>query len=318
MGAQAQQQRFAVHGAYTHLEALIGLARAGRELYPGGRHNAAGVRSGERRSRYRGRGLDMEELRIYQPGDDIRSIDWRVTARTQTPHTRLYREERERPVLLAGDLRSPMFFGSQCCFKSVQAASLLACLAWAVYARKDRLGGLLLGDQLQRDIRPRSNRHTLMAWLQALDACSHQLRTPAPESPPQPLTTLFNQLLRVSRPGSALYIVSDFHDFDAACGEYLHQLSRHADITLIQIGDPLEEDAAGQALAPHTPLWVSDGQQRRRVRAAEITPRLISRRRDRLQRLAGPLSIPVYTLLTSDPLVPTLRRWFAPRRRPQG
>ena len=83
-----------------------------------------------RRSRFRGRGMDFDEVRIYQPGDDVRSIDWRVTAKTQTPHTKIFREERERPVLVVSDLRGSMFFGSQR-LKSVHACEVSAALVYS-------------------------------------------------------------------------------------------------------------------------------------------------------------------------------------------
>ena len=101
-------------------------------------------------SRFRGRGMEFDESRPYQPGDDPRSIDWRVTARSTTAYTKLFREERERPVLIAVDLRSNMHFATRGCFKSVSASRAAALIAWAAHHRGDRLGqhGHCLGIQI--------------------------------------------------------------------------------------------------------------------------------------------------------------------------
>ena len=102
-------------------------------------------------SRFRGRGMEFDESRPYQPGDDPRNIDWRVTARSTVAYTKLFREERERPVLLVTDLRSNMHFATRGCFKSVNATRAAALLAWAAHHRGDRLGGLIFGDTTHRD-----------------------------------------------------------------------------------------------------------------------------------------------------------------------
>ena len=109
-------------------------------------------------SRFRGRGMEFDESRPYQPGDDPRSIDWRVTARSTTAYTKLFREERERPVLIAVDLRSNMHFATQGCFKSVNASRAAALLSWAAHHRGDRLGGLIFGDTTHRELKPRLGR----------------------------------------------------------------------------------------------------------------------------------------------------------------
>jgi hypothetical protein len=109
-------------------------------------------------SRFRGRGMEFDESRPYQPGDDPRSIDWRVTARSTTAYTKLFREERERPVLIAVDLRANMHFATQGCFKSVNASRAAALLSWAAHHRGDRLGGLIFGDTTHRELKPRLGR----------------------------------------------------------------------------------------------------------------------------------------------------------------
>ena len=102
--------------------------------------NAGTALAGRHNSRFRGRGLNFEELRHYQSGDDIRNLDWKVTIRTGKPHVRTYTEEKDRQVLIAVDQRSGMFFSSQNIMKSVVAAEIAALTAWRVLKDNDRVG----------------------------------------------------------------------------------------------------------------------------------------------------------------------------------
>src|SRR5210317_1518756 len=111
-------------GAYTQLDDLIAQRFPAQQLTLKRRNRALSALAGPNKTNFRGRGIDFEEVRNYQPGDDIRTIDWRVTARTGNAHTKLFREERERPVMVVTDQRSGMFFGSSHCCKSVLAAQL--------------------------------------------------------------------------------------------------------------------------------------------------------------------------------------------------
>ena len=113
---------FEPRGAYVSLDQLLQLRFPAQLLNLFSNRLSRSELAGNMSTRFRGRGMDFEEVRQYQVGDDVRSIDWRVTARTQIPHTKIYREERERPVIVALDQRSPQFFGSKNCFKSVLGA----------------------------------------------------------------------------------------------------------------------------------------------------------------------------------------------------
>ena len=113
-------------GAHAALEDLIALRFPARQLRLARRNRALSVLAGPNKSNFRGRGIDFEEVRSYQPGDDIRSIDWRVTARTGSAHTKLFREERERAVMLAVDVGAHMQFGTRGTFKNIQAARAAA------------------------------------------------------------------------------------------------------------------------------------------------------------------------------------------------
>ena len=136
--------------------------------------NSNGIKarlSGNYLSAFKGRGMEFDEARPYQPGDDIRSIDWRVTARTGKTHTKLYREERERPVLLWVDYRRSMFFGTQNYFKSVLAAKTAALLAWSAAQHGDRLGGLIFSENIHQELRPQRGKAGTLHFIKKL--CEH-------------------------------------------------------------------------------------------------------------------------------------------------
>ena len=194
-------------------------------------------------SHFRGRGMEFDESRPYQPGDDPRSIDWRVTARSATAYTKLFREERERPVLVVVDLRSTMHFATQGCFKSVNASRAAALLAWAAHHRGDRLGGLIFGDTTHRELKPRLGRTAALRFVHELvgHADWEQHDNAAAEGS-EPLTQAMSSLRRVSRPGSLVVVISDFTGFGRGAQSYLSSVARHNEVLAIFMNDPLERD----------------------------------------------------------------------------
>ena len=135
------------------LPELIALRAAGESL------NLAAMRvralgEGGHLSPFKGRGVEYDESRLYQPGDDLRTMDWRVTARTGKPHTKIFRDERDRPVLVWLDLRRPMHFATRGAFKAVRAAQTAALISWSAVANGDRLGGLVFSEREHVEIRP--------------------------------------------------------------------------------------------------------------------------------------------------------------------
>jgi uncharacterized protein (DUF58 family) len=193
-------------------------------------------------SHFKGRGMEFDESRPYQPGDDPRSIDWRVTARSSEAYTKLFREERERPVLIMTDLRSNMHFATRGCFKSVNATRAAALLAWAAHHRGDRLGGIVFGDQRHRELRPRLGRqaalryvHELVShpdWTQDIDHGASDVEPP--------LTQAMAMLRRVTHPGSLVIIISDFIGLSRSAQSYLTGIARHNEVLAVFLSDPLE------------------------------------------------------------------------------
>jgi uncharacterized protein (DUF58 family) len=192
-------------------------------------------------SHFRGRGMEFDESRPYQPGDDPRSIDWRVTARSTTAFTKLFREERERPVLVCVDLRSNMHFATRGCFKSVNASRAAALLAWAAHHRGDRLGGLIFGDTTHRELKPRLGRRAALRFVHQL-AEHRDWTNRGVANDEEPLTQAMSALRRVARPGSLVVVISDFIGFDRAAQSYLSSVARHNEVLAVFMNDPLEKE----------------------------------------------------------------------------
>lgn len=190
-------------------------------------------------ARSKGRGMEFDEVRHYQPGDDVRTIDWRVTARTGKVHTKLFREEKERPVFVLTDLSPGMHFGSVLLTKAVQAAHLAALVGWHAKNRGDKFGGILLSGNQIRELKPASRSVAVLRYLQQLLELGAPATAPAASS--LSLADAVGQLRRLVRPGSLIYIISDFFALDANVLRHLQSMRQHNEIRLCQILDPLEQ-----------------------------------------------------------------------------
>ena len=197
-------------------------------------------RPGAREIRNRGRGMEYEESRAYVPGDDMRTMDWRVMARTGEAHTKIFAEEKERRYLLAIDLSASMFFGTRYSFKSWTASVTAAHLGWLASNAGDRLGGLIVTPASHQEVRPDKTRSGLLAVFHHLADIS---RIPQPEPAPGRLNFLLQELRRVARPGSNINLISDFIGLDEASAEHLSSLTRHNDVNAFWIYDEIETRA---------------------------------------------------------------------------
>lgn len=248
-----------VHGPYCSLRDLIALrvyAQKGR-LHQR-RAISLARHAGENRSRIRGRGVNFEEVRQYQPGDDVRNIDWRVTARTQKTHTKVFHEEKEKPVFVILDQRLSLFFGSRVCFKSVMAAQLAGLIAWGALDDNERVGGIVFGDQTRKEIRPARNSRTVLKFLRDIDQCHHALSLQgSPSSPAQ--AALDDALFAAAKSvitGSRIFIISDFSGYTEHTEKCLLQLARHHTVSTCFVYDPLEKQLPTDAA-----YAVSNGQE---------------------------------------------------------
>lgn len=218
----------------VNLKTLVNLApqSAGLNLYLSG---IRAMQSGGYVSRFRGRGMEFDEVRLYQPGDDVRSIDWKVTARTDKPHTKIFREERERPVFISVDNRPAMQFATRGVFKSVQAAKLAALIAWAAQRHGDRVGGQIFSTQYCYELKPQHGKHGVLRFFNSL---VNPPNVPTLEISFEHILARLNQH---AKPGSLIYLISDFRGFNPQVENYLAKLARHCQVVLIFVYDPLEK-----------------------------------------------------------------------------
>ncbi|WOJ93640.1 DUF58 domain-containing protein [Congregibacter variabilis] len=247
--AAVDDNRIAV--SLAHLRALEFKAR-GFSFLP--RQPVQSILTGRHGSRLRGRGLNFEELRHYRPGDDIRSMDWKVTNRTGKPHVRVYTEERERRVHLLVDQRISMFFGSQTAMKSVVAAEVAALAAWRVLSSGDRLGGIIFDDHDCYTIPPRRSRDSVVDMLSRLVKTNAALEAGQPSKGPQ-LNVAMNNLARSLSHDALVIYIGDGFGWDDRSDELLKQMSMHNDVIVINIFDPAEVE-----LPRLDELIVSDGE----------------------------------------------------------
>jgi uncharacterized protein (DUF58 family) len=199
--------------------------------------------AGRHTSKMRGRGLNFEELRAYYPGDDIRTIDWKVTARTGKPHTRVFTEERERPALLVVDQRIDMFFGSKLNMKSVTAAEAAALGGWRILDQGDRVGALVFNDTEIVQIRPHRSRQNMMKILQTVVQLNHALRADHEQHPnPAMLNTVLEEVARLAGHDYLIVVISDFEGADEQSRQLMLRLSQHNDCIGVVIHDPSATD----------------------------------------------------------------------------
>jgi uncharacterized protein (DUF58 family) len=227
--------RDAADGVAVRLPELIDMRLRARRLAPPvGR--VSGSHASTHASRFRGRGVDYAESRVYQPGDDIRQMDWRVTARSGRPHTKLFEEEREQSVLVLIDCNPGMHFGTRVRFKSVQAARAAALVAWTAVRNGDRVGALGFGGGIDAEVKPGGAARGALRVLRALVDWDTAARNDAHAS----LAHALQRARRLARPGSRVIVLSDGFSATAEAKGPLSLLADHCDVAAIVLGDALE------------------------------------------------------------------------------
>lgn len=190
--------------------------------------------SGLYASVFRGQGMDFDEVREYQPGDEVRHIDWRVTARMRKPYLKIYREERERHVVLCLDIGKHMQFGTRGTFKSIQAAKVAALLGWSAQAHGDRVSGLLFGQERLQFFRPQRDKRSFVRLL-------YHLTLPPQESKPNTLEEALIKLNGSTHRGALVFIITDFNQVPIEIlRRSLSQLHQRYEVVLISIEDPAD------------------------------------------------------------------------------
>ena len=243
-------------GVYVDLEQLIALEQKGRKVSLLPRQPVHSLLSGRYASRMRGRGLNFEEIRDYRSGDDVRSIDWKVTARLQSPHVRVFDEERDRQGLLVVDQRLSMFFGTRRAMKSVTAAEIAAVVAWRILSVGDRVGGIVFNDRSIEEVRPQRSRRIVLQYLTKLAEQNQALGVGRGITRDATmLNRAVDRIRRVAPHDATVVIFSDFDGADETTRHAIAALAAHNTVIAVLIHDPSQSElpAAGR-------MTVTDGE----------------------------------------------------------
>jgi uncharacterized protein (DUF58 family) len=292
----------------SSLEELLALRGAAQGLRLQSRRPTHTPLTGSHRSTQRGRGLEFQEVRPYVSGDDPRTIDWRVTARRGKPHTKLFREERERPVWILADLNDSMFFGTRRQLKSTVVVRAAALLAWSAALAGDRVGAVVAGTSACRILPPRAREAGVLPVLGAL--LEMQPRAPGPVS--DSLTAGLRSLAPLVHPGSLVLALSDYASLEADSETHWARLAVHNEFRLFWVTDPLEKQALPNGRfrigIPGRSVSVDGGA----IRNAWIAK--WRAREERIQQLASSLNASVIELETTEPVELVLRTLLSGRR----
>ncbi|MGF1701956.1 DUF58 domain-containing protein [Photobacterium makurazakiensis] len=275
--------------------------------YLSGHHDSAG----------KGRGMDFAEVRPYQTGDDVRSIDWRITARTGKPHTKLFTEERECPVMVAVDLSATMQYGTKLLYKSVQSAHIASLICWLTVAQKDRIGAVVIGNDRVEDCIPTARQQGPLQIMNTMKRVQERTlhvqlaqnsgSSQRGETNKETFFTAMSQLHRLCPKGSDLIIVSDFNSLSEKSEKRLKQLAQHNHLRLLHVYDPIEQGET----AYRGRFWLGD--QRRSLQANFGRQSTLSALQQdfelhqaRLKKLANQLQSPLYSVSSGQPLLEQL------------
>jgi uncharacterized protein (DUF58 family) len=270
-----------------------------------------GLLHGDYRTLFRGYGLDLADLREYQYGDDVRHIDWNVTARLQSPYVREYHEDREITAWFLLDLSQSVNFGSQLVRKKSVSTDFVALLARVLTRRGNRVGALYYGERVDGMIPARSGRRQVLNILHAMQS--------QPETPSSSGTNL-GELLKAAelamRRRSLVFVVSDFISAPG-WGEALGRLAQRHEVIAVRLHDPLESELPDLGLVvvqdaeTGEQLYVDTNDRGFRKRFAEGA----KRREAELRAAFTDAGVDAIELSTDDDLVETVLRFSDMKRR---
>lgn len=224
---------------YSQLEPLLSIRFHVKHRKLAQQQNMAMQQSGSHRTLRKGRGMEFSEVRQYQVGDDVRHIDWRVSARTQETHTKIFTEELDRPVLCLVEQTPNLFFGSRIRFKTDQAMRVLSVISWATLNQGDKIGGLVFNHKASQWVDPKHQQQALMKLFHAGIELQKPLKTPSEVNPVNWLKALKN-IQKQARPGQKLFLIGDLIQFPQQGHAILQSLKRHLDINAIHVFDEIE------------------------------------------------------------------------------
>ena len=229
-------------GIFTSLNELLRQEHLARGFsFLANKQKVRSILGGKHASKLRGRGLDFEEVRNYVPGDDIRNIDWKVTARTQKTHSRVYSEEKEKPALIVVDQSKSMFFGSQRKTKAVVAAELAALAAFRVLKEGDRVGGVIFADQGIDVVFPKRDRKNILRFLEKIVQRNRELLDSEPVEFDRALPYTIGKVKNIVTHDFLVIVISDFQRYNPELIKFLTRISLHNDLILAKVFDPMEK-----------------------------------------------------------------------------
>ena len=302
-------------GAYTNLKALLALRFEARGFSFHPRQLMRNPLHGRYAARLRGRGLNFEELRQYQMGDDIRNIDWKVTNRMRKPFVRSYTEEEERASLLLVDQRTSMFFGSQRQMKSVTAAECAALIAWRMISEGDRVGGIVFGDEGLQEYKPHHLQSTLVAFLRGIEKTNQALSLSSPPATtPCQMAHALQEAGRLTTHDQLIVLITDLSGWSAQSYKTATGLAQHNDLVVLHVVDPLEAQLPTQGQMP-----VSDGVLQMELDASKPKLRTEFARsfETRTKAISQDLAkhgVAVVPISTAQEVAPQLRQAFGHRK----
>lgn len=294
------------------LEELIQLQADARGFSFLPRQPVHSLLSGRHASRLRGRGLAFEELRHYAQGDDVRTIDWKATARLRSPHVRVYSEERERPVLLLVDQRRPMFFGSQRTMKSVAAAEVAALSAWRTLSVGDRVGGIVFNEEEIVDLRPQRNQTSVLRLLHEIVRMNQQLIGESANEGSVTVNEVLEAAVRRAKHDHLVVIISDLDGANKETQRLATRLAAHNDVLMVAVYDPLGGSLRNQpgmvAATPEGALHLPGHRYFEGSFRQAFADRL-----DEWRDIFQALRVPVIPISTATPPAEQLRELFGQR-----
>ena len=243
-------------------------------------------------------------------------MDWRVTARSGKPHTKIFQEERERPVILFVDLGPSMFFGSVNSLKSVVASKVATIIAWSVAAKGDRIGALIV-NETHKELSPKMGKRGVLQLIRELVIHSNPKTGLKAQPNPESLNQELKRLRHIAKPGSLVFLISDFYGVNEETQKYLQRLSQHIDIQAIQIIDPLEisPPQSGQ-------YSITDGSNTKQSgvlntqskKGRDSYQRFCSQHHRQIHDMMRRYNIPLMQISTADDILLVLKQSFNQRK----
>lgn len=273
------------------------------------KERSASFNKGQSVSRLLARGMEFSETRCYLPGDDVRNIDWKVTARTGKAHTKLFSEEKTSKVLVAVDARTPMFFASRGVFKSVQAALIAGNISWKVAKEGKQFCGLVFDDEEMTRLPVALLKNKTLPFLQTLASKLHFPKDQLKKNS-SGMDQALTELREMATSGSSIFLVSDFRGITPYGKELLKQIAVHSMLYLIFLYDPIEVDLPKNGYYPITDGEVDKQLNTYDIKSLENYRKKFRERRENLASLAANGRVHFIECSTEDDCLEILQKNF--------